>query len=222
MEKVAKGKKLVLANVFCTFFSYSYKVYGENKEPHPPISEKTLTWAASIGSGIVNGLSRIALGALVDRVGFKKLFSILMVIQLINSLVCYWAAYWPAAYFMCVMLNYMCIGGIFAIFPVAVTNVFGLTVGPKIYVWILLGSFFGSLINLVETTVLLDALGFAALFYFGSVMQVLCLLVTCCYEEKLDVERLRRHNGLLSQAVEEEKEIKFQEAAATEKDTNRE
>ena len=64
---------MVLANVFCTFFSYSYKVYGENKEPHPPISEKTLTWAASIGSGVVNGLSRIIMGALVDRVSFKKL-----------------------------------------------------------------------------------------------------------------------------------------------------
>ena len=68
------------------------------------------------------------------------------------------------------MLNYMCIGGIFAIFPVAVTNVFGLKIGPKIYVWILLGSFFGSLINLLETAVLLDPLGFAFLFYFGSIM----------------------------------------------------
>lgn len=189
---------MILANIFGTFFSYTYKVYGENDEPHPQISDKTLTWAASIGSGMVNGFSRIVLGATVDKAGFKKLFTILMSVQLVNSLVCYWAAYIPALYFICIMVNYMVIGGIFAIFPVAVTNVFGLEAGPGIYVWILLGSFFSSCINLLETTILEPALGFASLFYFGSIMQVISLIVIWFYEEKLDVERLRKHNGLLS------------------------
>ena len=116
-----------------------------------------------------------------------------------NALTCYWAAYIPSVYFLCVMLNYMCVGGIFAIFPVAVTNVFGLEVGPQIYVWLLLGSFVSSLINLFETTVLEKAIGFASLFYFGAVMQVLALIVIFFYEEKLDVERLRKHDALRSQ-----------------------
>ena len=212
---------MTLGNVFGTFFSYSYKIYGENQEPHPPISDNTLTWAASIGSGVINGLSRVVLGALVDKVGFKKLFIILMVIQLINSVGCYWAAFVPSLYFMCVMLNYLCLGGLFAIFPVAVTNVYGLAAGPKIYVWVLLGSFLSSLINLLETTYLQELLGFMALFYFGSVTQIACLVVTCCYQEKLDVERLRRHNGLLSQAEEEQKEVKIKEASETDRDTGR-
>ena len=92
----------------------------------------------------------------------------------------------------------MVIGGVYAIFPVAVTNVFGLELGPQIYVWITLGGFFSSLINLFETTVLLDHAGFASLFYFGALMQLLTLLLMCCYEEKLDVERLRKHNALKS------------------------
>ena len=117
---------MILSQIFGTFFSYSYKVYGENQSPHPPISDTLLTWAASIGSGLVNGLSRISLGAIVDRVGFKTIFTVLMSIQLVNSLMCYWAAYIPWLYFTCIMLNYMCIGGTFAIFPVAVTNVFGI------------------------------------------------------------------------------------------------
>jgi len=190
---------MILANIFGTFFSYSYKVYGETDTPHPPISDKFLSWAASIGSGLVNGLSRIVLGALVDKVGFKTLFTILMVVQLVNALTCYWAAYIPAVYFLCVMLNYMCVGGIFAIFPVAVTNVFGLEAGPQIYVWLLLGAFVSSLVNLFETTVLEKAIGFASLFYFGAVTQVLALIVIYFYEEKLDVERLRKHEALRSQ-----------------------
>ena len=68
----------MLACWFGTFFMYTFKTYGENQEPHEPISDSTLTWAASIGSGLVNGLSRVTLGTLVDKHGFKKLFAILM------------------------------------------------------------------------------------------------------------------------------------------------
>ena len=93
----------------------------------------------------------------------------------------------------------------FAILPVAVTNVFGLTLGPKVYVWILLGIILTSVINLIETEYFEKVLGFMALFYFGSACQLVCLVITCFYQEKLDVERLRKHNGLLSQAKAEQK-----------------
>ena len=109
---------------------YAYKTYGENKSPHEPISDSLLTWAASIGAGLVNGLSRFTLGTLLDKYGFKRLFTILMTSQLIVSLVCYHAAYWPWLYFVCILLNYMSLGGMFAIFPVSVQNVFGLEFGP--------------------------------------------------------------------------------------------
>ena len=69
---------MLFANYFGTFFMYAYKTYGENGSTHEPISDKTLTWASSIGAGLVNGVSRLVLGSLVDRYGFKKLFAILM------------------------------------------------------------------------------------------------------------------------------------------------
>ena len=53
---------MVLGNYFGTFFSYSYKTFGESDSPHDPIKDSTLTWAASVGAGIVNGLSRIICG----------------------------------------------------------------------------------------------------------------------------------------------------------------
>ena len=69
---------MMFANWFGTFFMYSFKIYGENQKPHPPISDSVLTWAASIGGGLVNGFSRLTLGVFVDKYGFKKLFAILM------------------------------------------------------------------------------------------------------------------------------------------------
>lgn len=71
---------MVLSNYFGTFFSYSYKTFGENTSPHPQISDSLLTWAASIGAGGVNGLSRIAMGTLVDKYSFRFLMSILMLV----------------------------------------------------------------------------------------------------------------------------------------------
>ena len=170
---------MLFSNYFGTFFMYAFKTYGENKSPHPPISDSMLTWAASIGAGAVNGISRIVLGTLYDRFGFKLLFSVLMTSQLIVSLICYHAAYYPWLYFTCILLNYMSIGGMFAIFPVSVQRVFGLEFGPQIYVWVLLGGFCASLINTFSTVVLIKVIGFQALFYVGSCTQIITLLILC-------------------------------------------
>ena len=78
----------------------------------------------------MNGLSRIFFGTLVDKYSFKLLMGILMAIQLVNACVCFWAAYVPALYFICILVNYMVLGGLFAVLPVSVTNVFGLELGP--------------------------------------------------------------------------------------------
>ena len=85
-----------------------------------------------------------------------------------NSLVCYWAAYIAGVYFICILTNYLVLGGLFAVFPVSVTKMFGLEHGPQIYVQILFGSFVSSILNLISTKVLLDATNFATLFYVGS------------------------------------------------------
>ena len=90
-------------------------------------------------------------------------------------------------YFTCILLNYMSLGGMFAIFPVSVQNVFGLEFGPQIYVWVLLGSFLASLVNTFNTIWLLDIIGFQALFYLGSLAQVVTLAILYFFEEKLDI-----------------------------------
>jgi hypothetical protein len=70
---------MIFSSFFTTFFSYTYKVYGEDATLHKPISDQTLTWAASIGGGIVNGCSRLLMGYLNDKYSFKFLITILMI-----------------------------------------------------------------------------------------------------------------------------------------------
>ena len=103
-----------------TFFGYSYKTYGEQKSPHPPISDTLLTWAASIGAGFINGISRVVFGYLMDHYSFKTLFGWLTIVAMVNACLQYWAAWNAELYFLCIMINYAYIGGVFAIFPTTV------------------------------------------------------------------------------------------------------
>ena len=188
---------MLFGNIFGTFFSYTYKTYGESQEyNHKQISDTTLTWAASIGAGVVNGISRVSNGILADKYSFKTIFGFLMVLQFVNSLVAFWAAYFTPLFFLSVLVNYYCLGGLFAVFPVAVTNVFGLEFGPQIYVWILLGSCFCSLINLACTEFISSVF---TKFYLGAAAQLACLLVLYFYEETVDEENIAKHMGFKDQ-----------------------
>jgi nitrate/nitrite transporter NarK len=75
-------------------------------------------------------VTRFSLGALVDKVTFRSIFIVVMLIQLVNALGCFYAVNVPWLFFVCIMLNYMAIGATFTLLPVATTNIYGLKVGP--------------------------------------------------------------------------------------------
>lgn len=106
------------------------------------------------------------------------------------------AAHVPALYFFCVLVNYGCVGSMYAIFPVACQNVFGTEFGPQIYVWVLLGGFVTSLLNLLVSLVILPATSTEAIFYSGAVTQIITLVLIWSYEEKLDTKNLAKFNAL--------------------------
>lgn len=188
---------MVCGNFFATFFSYTYKAYGEDSALHTPISDTTLTWAASIGGGLVNGSSRFVMGALQDKYSFRVLLSILMLISLLVSVTVYWFTSVPALYFICVLANYFSNGGLFAVFPGSVTNTFGLKFGPQIYSIILLASIVSSCLNILMTDVLLPATSFEFCFYTGAVVTCFSLVILWRFEEKLDVHNLAKYGGVV-------------------------
>ena len=82
---------MTLSCVMWRFFGDCYKVYGEQTTPHHAgISDSLLSWAASIGSGLVNGLSRILMGALQDKFSFRLLLSLLCIIWAILAATMFW------------------------------------------------------------------------------------------------------------------------------------
>ena len=61
------------------YIASAYKVSNESNLP-----DKTLTIAGSIGA-VCNGGSRIMWASLLDKFGFRKVFSVIMLIQLVIS-----------------------------------------------------------------------------------------------------------------------------------------
>jgi len=183
---------MILGNYGSTLLSYAYKPFGESSQTHDPISDDLLTWAASIGSGIVNGIARFTFGNLADKYSFRRLMSIILSVELLTCILFYWAANVPALYFTCVLLNYGVLGGIYAIFPVSVTHVYGLEKGPLVYVQVLIGSFLSSLLNLFATKWILPISNYGTLFMIGALVTVVSIVVVFFIKEELDLERLQR------------------------------
>ena len=175
---------MVLGNVFSGIFAYSYKLYGEDNG----VSDYLLSWAASIGSGFINGSARVVMGYLQDRFSFKLLLAILFIIWTVIAATMTFIVKIPWLYFILVLLNYFATGGIFALFPGSVNNCFGMTYAPQIYSLILLGSFCGSLINFILTNYVYGTWqSYFMLFMIGLASQVVSLIVLFFFEENLDV-----------------------------------
>ena len=69
-----------------------------------------------------------------DKIGYKKVYSIILGIQLALACSVYWAVQWHGVvYVFWVGLTYACLGGHFSIYPTAAVGSFGLKAGGQLY-----------------------------------------------------------------------------------------
>lgn len=70
--------------LFQGFFAYVYKPIGLASGLH----DNLLAWAGS-SAAVVQAVSRVGFGFAYDKVGFKKIFKCLMIINIVTALACY-------------------------------------------------------------------------------------------------------------------------------------
>ena len=173
------------ANIFGTFFSYEYKPYGlANK-----LEDNFLTWAGSFSS-LTQVLARFTVGSLYDYLGFRLIFFILVIINITNSLICYWAVNYAWLYFMCIQLNYLFIGGVFSLFPAPASKTFGSNNGVRVYALILYSSVLASGLDTLLVKLLYDSIHLQGLIWIGAAFNILILIVNFTFNERLDIEKL--------------------------------
>ena len=113
---------------FGSFLASVYKDFGSDGK----ISDKALTVTGSIGS-VGNGVSRIVWSALSDKYGFKKMYILVMIIQLVCTVAISSCNTVAPLYTAVVALSFCCEGGHFTLFPAASAYIFGITNGGVIY-----------------------------------------------------------------------------------------
>jgi MFS transporter, OFA family, oxalate/formate antiporter len=148
-----------------------------------------LTWAGSLGA-IVQCVTRLATGMAYDRIGFKKIFSVVLFITMVNSLVCYRVRTMPVPYFICILTVFFCFAATYAVFPTPAVKTFGPKYGAQVYSMMVFGACFTSLTNYIIIKVLKHLIGFDGIFGIGSVFTVVAIILISCFDERLDVERL--------------------------------
>lgn len=142
---------LLLSNIFHGVFMYLYRTIGHKND----IDDHTLAWAASM-SAITAVISRLIFGYLYDRCGFKILFNVLMVLNTVNAFCAYHLKAIPWLFIISIQVNFLVLGGIFAIFPAPATNTFGKRYGPQVYSILMFSDFFASLFDTILNKVLYD------------------------------------------------------------------
>ena len=94
----------------------------------------------------------------------------------------------------------------YAIFPGAVANVFGIQYSPQIYALILVANLLTSITNLMMTKWLQPATGFLTCFLIGTVITLLCVFIVLPFKEELDVNNLAKWNGIKFWFVDEDED----------------
>jgi len=149
-------------------------------------------------SGVVQFITRITVGQLYDKVGFKPIFTFLMILNIANGLVCYRVKEITWAYIVCIELNYLVIGGIFSLFPAPAIKTFGLYYGPQIYSLVLIAGPLVSVYNLINIKVVYDIFKVSEVVILasGSVASLIAIFINCKFDEKIDFKNMNKR-GLL-------------------------
>jgi hypothetical protein len=178
---------LYFANIFTGTFSYFYRPIGDANH----MSDNLLSWAGS-SSALVQCFTRLIVGSLYDLCGFKSIFYSLMTLATILAFTVYKARINPPVYFLLIQLNYLVIGGVFALFPTPVYNTFGSEKAPAIYSIILLGAFFSTVTSNLMIDFLYEKIEAENTFIVGGVFALWAMVILCGFDERLDVEQLDR------------------------------
>jgi len=80
---------------------------------------------------------------------------------------------------------------------VATIKVFGDKHGPYIYVFVIQGALVADWINLAVIQLVLPSTSFLVIFNIGAVTAVATLIILWRYKDELDIENLRKHDGLV-------------------------
>ena len=105
------------------FCVYNSSVYKNNASGL--ISDHLLSVAGALGA-MCNGLSSFGWGTVIDKLGFKRIYAIIMLIEICVAFSIYFSRSHQYLYILLVCCSFLCQGGHFSCFPSISVKVFGI------------------------------------------------------------------------------------------------
>jgi len=182
--------------LFCSGFygMYMAAVYKNYGSVYCDFSDSTLTLAGSLGASC-NGISRIFWAPLADKLGFKRVYFVLLCIQILISGTTHFVCNFNSVmYVIWVCLSYWCLGGQFAMAPPLVVKMFGPEYGGLIYSLMFSAFSFSSLAGFLVSNYLIQIIGDDALFYIAAGLSCVSLILLVFFTE----EKLYKHRSSIA------------------------
>lgn len=169
---------MLLNGVFYgTFMASVYKAVNIDN-----LRDGTLTTAGALGA-VCNGASRVFWATLQDKHGFKRVYFVLLVLQLAVSLLIYPLRAEAPAYVLLVALSFSCCGGHFSMFPTVAVKVFGVQNGGQIFTAIFFAVPLSSNFGLLLVRYAQPHIGVSPIFWLASLLTLLNLMLLRCLDE---------------------------------------
>lgn len=133
---------------------------------------------------VLNGVSRLIWGFLLDKFKFKKIMIVITIIEIIVGSTIYFMVKYQIIYIIELLFVALCIGGSFSIIVPAFVDIFGLFIGPELYG---LAVIFISIANLLGP-ILITFIGkinysYLIVFSFGAGLCIIKLIVLFFFDE---------------------------------------
>ncbi|KAL4508394.1 hypothetical protein ABPG72_003698 [Tetrahymena utriculariae] len=172
---------ILLACGLGLLISGNYKKYGQQNFTN----DQVLTIIGSVASA-ANGCSRFLWASLLDKISFRKVISVILVAQIILSVTLQFSVKDEYFYLVWVFFVSCCLGGLFGIYPVYSTLLFGSRVGSEIY-----GTYWLSVsaANFIQFGLVYNSeknIHFSGIFYIYFAFNILALIVVIFAKMQLD------------------------------------
>jgi len=145
------------------------------------IPDGILTLAGALASAC-SGFARFFWAYMLDKFGFRKVFTVMTIIQTINSAFIYENRMNQYVYPIFVCISSVTFGGMYSIFPTATIKIYGIKNGPKINSFVAFSgasaAFLGFILNLN-----LSIISEKAIFTFGTILSGLNFLLVFFFDE---------------------------------------
>lgn len=191
---------LIGSGFYGLYLVAAYKIFG--KENH--IDDFTLTFAGSLGS-VLNGGSKVLNGILADKIGFKKIYYVVLILQIILASTIYFIAQLDKAFYVIwVGLSQFALGAHFTLFPYVTARVFGIQSGGILYSILFNGFTIGSLLGFFIQTFLHEYISNEVFFFIATAFSACSLVLLYFFNDnpiiKENIEDLvEKENALLEE-----------------------